>query len=100
MDSILVNYIIFSERKLSFYKSKNKRSIQPWMETKYFSRFRNVLKRSTVKCIGLQKMEDSPMDDNREIVLLKNRFTGEVGNADTLQYNRNTGRLIEADSRF
>lgn len=51
-------------------------------------------------CIGLQKMEDSPMDDTREIVLLKNRFTGEVGNADTLEYNRATGRLIEADSRF
>jgi twinkle protein len=51
-------------------------------------------------CIGLQKMEDSPMDDTREIVLLKNRFTGEVGNADILEYNRTTGRLIEADSRF
>jgi len=51
-------------------------------------------------CIGLQVNEEDPSDDSREIVLLKNRFTGEVGQADTLQYDRNTGRLIEADSRF
>ena len=51
-------------------------------------------------CIGLQVNEEDPSDDSREIVLLKNRFTGEVGQADTLQYNRATGRLIEADSRF
>ena len=51
-------------------------------------------------CIGLQVNDEDPSDDTREIVLLKNRFTGEVGNADTLQYNRTTGRLIEADSRF
>ena len=51
-------------------------------------------------CIGLQVNEEDPSDDSREIVLLKNRFTGEVGQADTLQYNRSTSRLIEADSRF
>jgi twinkle protein len=51
-------------------------------------------------CIGLQVNEEDPSDDQREVVLLKNRFTGEVGQADTLQYNRITGRLIEADSRF
>ena len=51
-------------------------------------------------CIALQKLEDDPHADVREIVLLKNRFTGETGNADTLEYNRTTGRLIEADSRF
>lgn len=51
-------------------------------------------------CIGLQVNGEDPSDDSREIVLLKNRFTGEVGQADTLQYDRNTGRLIEADSRF
>ncbi len=51
-------------------------------------------------CIGLQVNDEDPSDDTREIVLLKNRFTGEVGQADTLAYNRTTGRLIEADSRF
>ena len=49
-------------------------------------------------CIGLQKLEDDPHADIREIVLLKNRFTGETGNADTLQYNRITGRLLVDDS--
>ena len=49
-------------------------------------------------CIGLQVNEEDPSDDTREIVLLKNRFTGEVGNADTLQYSRNTGRLLEVNS--
>jgi twinkle protein len=47
-------------------------------------------------CVGLQKNEDDPTDDTREIVLLKNRFTGEVGQADTLEYTRETGRLLEA----
>jgi twinkle protein len=51
-------------------------------------------------CIGLQKLEDDPHADIREIVLLKNRFTGETGMADTLQYHRDEGRLIEAASKF
>jgi len=51
-------------------------------------------------CIGLQKLEDDPHADVREIIVLKNRFTGETGTADTLEYNRVTSRLIEADSRF
>ena len=51
-------------------------------------------------CIGLQKLEDDPHADVREIIVLKNRFTGETGTADTLEYNRATSRLIEADSRF
>ena len=51
-------------------------------------------------CIGLQKLEDDPHADIREIVLLKNRFTGETGMADTLQYHREEGRLIEAASKF
>lgn len=51
-------------------------------------------------CIGLQKLEDDPHADIREIVLLKNRFTGETGMADTLQYYREENRLIEADSKF
>lgn len=52
-------------------------------------------------CLGLQVNEDDPSDDTREIVLLKNRFTGEVGQADTLMYARDTGRLLEVDiNRF
>jgi len=49
-------------------------------------------------CIGLQKLDDDPHADIREIVLLKNRFTGETGMADTLQYNRATNRLLVDDS--
>jgi twinkle protein len=49
-------------------------------------------------CLGLQVNEDDPSDDTREIVLLKNRFTGEVGQADTLMYARDTGRLLEVDN--
>lgn len=51
-------------------------------------------------CIALQKSEDDPHADIREIVLLKNRFTGETGTCDTLQYHREESRLIEAASKF
>jgi twinkle protein len=52
-------------------------------------------------CVGLQVNEEDPSDDSRQIVLLKNRFTGEVGQADTLKYDRSTGRLLESDpNRF
>lgn len=54
-------------------------------------------------CIGLQVNADDPSDDTREIVVLKNRFTGQVGFAGRLKYHREKSRLIEMsdmDSRF
>ena len=48
-------------------------------------------------CLGLQVDAEEPTSGRRELVVLKNRFTGEVGFAGSLQYNRDTGRLIDAD---
>ena len=49
-------------------------------------------------CIGLQVDEDDPTSGIRELVILKNRKTGECGYAGTLQYDRSTSRLIDADT--
>ena len=46
--------------------------------------------------IGLQKDPDDPDSDYRLIRVLKNRFCGSIGDAGTLFYDRDTGRLIEA----
>lgn len=46
-------------------------------------------------CIALQKPEEGAVDST-ELRILKNRFTGEVGSAGTLTYNRETGRLTES----
>lgn len=47
-------------------------------------------------CIGLQIDPQDPDSDHRQIVVLKNRFTGQTSsNAGTLIYNRETGRLLE-----
>ena len=50
------------------------------------------------QCIGLEIDAEDPTSDTRNLVMLKNRFTGEVGFAGTLKYNRDTGRLIDADT--
>jgi twinkle protein len=50
--------------------------------------------------IGLQKDPDDPDSDIRMIRVLKNRFSGQIGDAGTLIYNRNTGRLSEFDLAF
>ena len=47
--------------------------------------------------IGLQKDPDDPDSDFRMIRVLKNRFCGSIGDAGTLFYQRDTGRLIEAE---
>ena len=47
--------------------------------------------------IGLQKDPDDPDSDYRLIRVLKNRFCGSIGDAGTLFYQRNTGRLVEAE---
>ena len=49
-------------------------------------------------CIGLQVDADDPTADKRQLVLLKNRYTGEVGFAGNVKFNRHTGRLIDADN--
>lgn len=46
-------------------------------------------------CIALQKPDDETTDST-ELRILKNRFTGEVGSAGILNYNRDTGRLTES----
>ena len=51
-------------------------------------------------CIGLQVDPDNPDGDTRRLVVLKNRFTGEVGMAGIVNFNRTTGRLIEAEENF
>jgi twinkle protein len=47
--------------------------------------------------IGLQKDADDPDSDFRMIRVLKNRFSGSIGDSGTLFYQRDTGRLIEAE---
>lgn len=47
------------------------------------------------QCIGLQVNPDDPTDDTRDLVVLKNRFTGQVGHAGRLKYMRETSRLID-----
>lgn len=46
--------------------------------------------------IGLQKPDDDPTGDATELVVLKNRSTGERGSAGILHYSRETGRLSES----
>ena len=48
------------------------------------------------QCIGLQIPSDNARPGERELVVLKNRFTGECGPADNLQYSIDTGRLTTA----
>ena len=45
--------------------------------------------------IGLQKDPEDPDSDIRFVRVLKNRFSGAIGDAGTLLYNRETGRLQE-----
>ena len=51
-------------------------------------------------CIGLQVDADAPDKDTRRLVVLKNRFTGEVGSAGLVKFNRTTGRLTQAVDAF
>lgn len=46
--------------------------------------------------IGLQKPADDPTGDTTEVVVLKNRGTGERGSAGLLLYKRDKGRLTES----
>lgn len=47
--------------------------------------------------IGLNVDQDDPDSDIRHLTILKNRFTGQTGEAGTLHYNRETGRLLEIE---
>ena len=51
-------------------------------------------------CLSLQVDPDDPDGDGRFIQILKNRFTGEVGNAGGVSYNRETGRLLPLSEMF
>ena len=46
-------------------------------------------------CISMSVDQDEPNSDIRHLNILKNRYTGQTGPAGTLNYNRDTGRLIE-----
>jgi twinkle protein len=48
-------------------------------------------------CIGLNVDAEDPTSGKRNIVVLKNRHTGEVGSAGILKYNLDTGRLTETN---
>ena len=48
-------------------------------------------------CIGLEVDAEDPTAGIRNLVVLKNRFTGEVGPAGQLQYDRDKGRLMSID---
>ena len=45
--------------------------------------------------LGIQKDPEDSHSDRRQLVVLKNRFTGQTGLADELEYNRTTGRLTK-----
>ncbi len=46
-------------------------------------------------CIGIQKDPDDPDSDVRQLRVLKNRYCGALGDAGTLIYDRDSGRLLE-----
>ena len=46
-------------------------------------------------CISMSVDADEPNSEIRHLNILKNRFTGQTGPAGTLNYNRDTGRLLE-----
>lgn len=48
-------------------------------------------------CIAIQKCPENPDSDIRHLRVLKNRYCGDVGDAGTLEYNRETGRLLEEE---
>jgi twinkle protein len=48
-------------------------------------------------CIGLNVDAEDPTSGKRNIVVLKNRHTGEVGAAGVLRYDLETGRLAETN---
>lgn len=48
-------------------------------------------------CIGINVDADDPTSGKRNIVVLKNRHTGEVGAAGVLRYDLETGRLTETN---
>ena len=46
-------------------------------------------------CIAMEVDADAPDSDIRHFRVLKNRFTGQTGEAGTVRYDRETGRLLE-----
>ena len=51
-------------------------------------------------CLSLQVDPEDPHSNVRHLFVLKNRFTGQTGSADTLVYNQETGRLRDEQSPF
>ena len=51
-------------------------------------------------CISLAVEKDDPHSDTRILSVLKNRWSGQTGWAGNIQFNRDTGRLVEQGSEF
>ena len=51
-------------------------------------------------CIGLEVDAEDPTSGLRNLVVLKNRHSGQIGDAGTLRYDMSTGRLREVDQDF
>jgi twinkle protein len=51
-------------------------------------------------CLSLQVDPEDPHSNVRHLFVLKNRFTGQTGPADTLVYDQDTGRLKSEQSPF
>jgi len=51
-------------------------------------------------CLSLQVDPEDPHSNVRHLFVLKNRFTGQTGSADTLVYDQETGRLRDEQSPF
>lgn len=51
--------------------------------------------------IGVERNQQDEEENNVSTIrILKNRYTGETGLADTLKYNRETGRLLPHDKKY
>lgn len=49
-------------------------------------------------CLALQVDSEDPTSGVRDIIVLKSRWTGEVGPAGSVRYDRSTGRLLESSA--
>jgi len=51
--------------------------------------------------VGVERnLRDDENANKVKLIVLKNRFVGDVGSADTLSYNKKTGRMVSVDEEF
>ena len=51
-------------------------------------------------CLSMAVPSETPDSDTRILSVLKNRWSGQTGWAGNIQFNRDTGRLVEEGSEF